>query len=168
MEKLLAAYARLLEAFLILLILVLLITVGLQIIGRYVDFIPRYLWTEEVANFSLTWVVFAGAILGVRENRHFMVDLLPERMPLWAEIVTKTIYYGAMYLLTLVFIVYGFRFTQAGMIRRSVLIGVRLVIVYIGVPITGFSWAAFITHNLVRDIRRIRRRDITTGEGDKQ
>ncbi|MBD3331712.1 TRAP transporter small permease subunit [candidate division GN15 bacterium] len=152
----------------ILLILVLLITVGLQIIGRYVDFIPRYLWTEEVANFSLTWVVFAGAILGVRENRHFMVDLLPERMPLWAELVTKTIYYCAMYLLTLVFIVYGFRFAQSGMIRRSVLIGVRLVIVYIGVPITGFSWAAFITQNLIEDVRRIRRRDTTTGEGQNQ
>lgn len=167
-EKFLAVYARILEALLILLVVVLLVTVGLQIIGRYVEFIPRYLWTEEVANFSLTWMVFAGAILGVHENRHFMVDLLPERMPLWAEIITKTVYYCAMYLLALVFIVYGFRFSQAGMIRRSVLIGVRLVIVYVAVPITGFSWVGFITLNLVRDIRRRLTGDLAADEGDKQ
>lgn len=47
-----------------------------QILARWVDFIPRALWTEEISRFLLVWVIFLGAAIGVRERSHFVVEVL--------------------------------------------------------------------------------------------
>jgi TRAP-type C4-dicarboxylate transport system permease small subunit len=51
--------------------------VFLQIVSRYTDLIPSYIWTEEMARFLFIWTVMIGAMIGVRESTHFDVDLLP-------------------------------------------------------------------------------------------
>ena len=53
----------------------LLIPVTLQILARYLDFVPRYIRTEEVARFCFIWVIMLGAMIAVRHDSHFDVDL---------------------------------------------------------------------------------------------
>ena len=50
----------------------------MQILARYVDFIPRYIWTEEVARFCFIWIIMLGAMIAVRDDTHFDVDVLPQ------------------------------------------------------------------------------------------
>ena len=59
------------------LIAVMIVPVTLQIFSRFVDFIPRYIWTEEVARFCLIWMIMLGASVAVRDGTHFDVDVLP-------------------------------------------------------------------------------------------
>lgn len=47
-----------------------------QICARWVSFIPRALWTEEMSRFILVWVIFLGAAIGVRERSHFILEIL--------------------------------------------------------------------------------------------
>jgi TRAP-type transport system small permease protein len=47
-----------------------------QICARWISFIPRALWTEEVSRFLLVWVIFLGAAIGVRERSHFILEIL--------------------------------------------------------------------------------------------
>ena len=53
------------------------VPVTLQIFSRFIDFIPRYIWTEEVARFCLIWIIMLGATIAVRDGTHFDVDVLP-------------------------------------------------------------------------------------------
>ena len=55
---------------------VLLLLVVYQICARWVSFIPRALWTEEMSRFLLVWVIFLGAAIGVRERSHFVLEIL--------------------------------------------------------------------------------------------
>lgn len=57
---------------------VLLAMVVYQICARWINFIPRALWTEEISRFLLIWVIFLGAAIGVRERSHFVVEVLGE------------------------------------------------------------------------------------------
>jgi TRAP-type C4-dicarboxylate transport system permease small subunit len=166
LEKVLNVYAKLMESAIVILVSVLLLTVGLQIIGRYADFIPRYLWTEELANFSLTWMILLGAILGVRERRHFFVDVLPERMHPAVSVIVDGIYYAAMMIMALVFIRYGFQFAMLGLVQRSVVLRVNLIVVYIAVPFTGVSWLLFLIHGLRQEIAESKRSEEREQGGD--
>lgn len=56
----------------------LLVIVVYQICARWISFIPRALWTEEISRFLLIWVIFLGAAIGVRERSHFVVEVLGE------------------------------------------------------------------------------------------
>src|SRR4051794_1016729 len=72
-----AGYARALSGLLALSVAVLMIPVSLQIISRYTELIPSYIWTEEMARFLFIWMVMIGAMVGVREGAHFEVDVWP-------------------------------------------------------------------------------------------
>lgn len=56
----------------------LLLMVVYQICARWIEFIPRALWTEEISRFLLIWIIFLGAAIGVRERTHFIVEVLSD------------------------------------------------------------------------------------------
>ena len=72
-----AAYAQLLTATLAMSVAILVIPVTLQMMSRYTDLIPAYIWTEEMARFLFIWMIMIGAMIGVRESAHFEVDVWP-------------------------------------------------------------------------------------------
>ena len=78
MKKFLDTYFKFLKIVLTVLMGVLIIPVTMQIFSRYVGFIPRYIWTEELARF-----LFHLDHSCWRDDRHavtmitFTVDLLP-------------------------------------------------------------------------------------------
>src|SRR3546814_15567180 len=91
LTRLLDPVDRVLRVAITALIALLIVPVVLQILARYVDFIPRYIWTEEVARFCFIWIIMIGAMIAVRDDTHFDVDLLPTPRPPagqgWARLV---------------------------------------------------------------------------------
>src|SRR6266480_7156821 len=45
----------------------------------------RFFWVEEIGEYSLAWLTFIGAALGIRRGVHFSVQMLTERWPLGAR-----------------------------------------------------------------------------------
>jgi len=150
-QRILETYTRVLEKIIIILMGALLISVALQVMGRYVPFIPRYLWTEEVANFSLIWTIFLGSIIGVREGKHFFVDFLPKNLSPGLNKAVRVIYYIFMYGVVLIFVIFGYRFFLMGYIQESELTGLNLGAIYISVPLAGISWFIFLAENIYKE-----------------
>src|SRR5687768_18495786 len=80
-RKLTRWYASLLAWLLVASVAVLIIPVSLQIFSRYTELIPSYIWTEELARFCFIWSIMLGAMVGIREGTHFVVDLWPPMNP---------------------------------------------------------------------------------------
>ena len=74
-------YAALLRWLLAIAVGILIFPVSLQIFSRYTELIPSYIWTEEMARFLFVWMIMIGAMLGIREGRHFEVDVWPRLAP---------------------------------------------------------------------------------------
>src|SRR5215475_13929735 len=41
----------------------------------------RFFWVEEIGEWSLAWLTFIGAALGIRRGTHFAVHLVIDRFP---------------------------------------------------------------------------------------
>ena len=78
MKALLEWYTSFLKVALTALMGLMIIPVSIQILSRYTEgFIPKYIWTEEVARFCFVWIIMIGSMIAVRDEAHFDVDLLP-------------------------------------------------------------------------------------------
>ncbi|MDH5211534.1 MAG: TRAP transporter small permease subunit, partial [Betaproteobacteria bacterium] len=76
-RKLTHWYGTLLSWLLVASVAILVFPVSMQIFSRYTALIPSYIWTEEMARFFFIWSIMLGAMVGIREGTHFVVDLWP-------------------------------------------------------------------------------------------
>lgn len=152
--KLCDAYAKLLHIVLFFLGLALLCAVGLQVAGRYVWFIPQYLWPQEVVNFALIWAIFLGSVLGVREGAHFNVDIFQykgQTINPALNVFLKIVFYAVLAAMVFVFMYYGWTyFSKWGLIQESEITGINLGWLYFAVPLTGASWLLYFFELLAR------------------
>ena len=148
------AYAELLSWLLVFSVGILIIPVTLQIVSRYTDLIPSYIWTEEMARFLFIWTIMIGAMIGVRESTHFEVDVWPRLSPR-AEALVRLMGRLGVLAAALVFVWAGLHFTQFAWHRISELAELPLWLIYVAWPVTGVTWLLFLGEQLLDDIRTI-------------
>ncbi len=134
---------------------ILIVPVMLQIFSRYVGFIPRYIWTEELARFCFIWMIMIGAMIAVREGTHFDVDLLPP-LSRKATAVLRIITHFAMFIFALVFLYFGYQFTQFGANQSSELAELPMWLIFIAWPLAGAFWLLFLVEKFAEDISVLR------------
>lgn len=143
MKNFIQKYFEVLQLLLTLMLMLLLIPVFLQVLSRFLPFVPRYIWTEEIARFAFIWVIMLGAMVAVRENTHFKVDFLPSLSPVW-ERRLELILLILLLLMSLVFLVGGWQFALFGSTQLSEIAGLPMLAIYLAWPIAGFSWILFL------------------------
>ena len=134
---------------------ILIVPVMLQIFSRYIGFIPRYIWTEELARFCFIWMIMIGAMIAVREGTHFDVDLLPTLKPR-ASAVLRMITHTAMLLFAVVFLYFGYQFTLFGANQSSELAELPMWLMFIAWPLAGAFWILFLAEKFAEDFRVLR------------
>ena len=129
------------------------IVVSYQVFSRYLGFLPRILWTEEVARFTFLWMLFLGAALAVRQGRHFTIDFFGHKLEgmrrrlSQAFVVVVIIGVGAFMVMG------GTEFFQMGMRRISTTSGIRLSWIYLALPASGALITVFGIEGLLKLIR---------------
>jgi TRAP-type C4-dicarboxylate transport system permease small subunit len=156
MKTLLDQYSNFLKATLTVLMAFILVPVALQIISRFTGVIPRYIWTEEVARFCFVWIIMIGAMVAVRDETHFDVDLMPHPKTKRDEGISRLVVHAAMTLMAIVFAWYGFQFARFGAIQRSEMSGINMVSIYISFPLAGVTWILFLLEKIIADVQLIR------------
>lgn len=156
MRTLIDGYHRFLKLVLTLLMGVLLVPVSLQIFSRYVGFIPRYIWTEELARFCFIWIVLVGAIIAVRDGTHFTADFLPHPKSRRIEALVRMFADFVILLVSLIFIVWGWPLVQFGLMQESEMAELPMVYIYIAWPLAGLSSILFLGERLIDHVRLFR------------
>jgi TRAP-type C4-dicarboxylate transport system permease small subunit len=87
--------------------------------------------------------VMIGAMLGVRESRHFEVDMWPILAPR-ADAALRLVTDLAILGFALVFVWAGYEFTAFAWNRISELAELPLWMIHIAWPIAGLTWVLFI------------------------
>src|SRR5438067_10781262 len=118
MKRILDRYHRLLTVLMVAAVALLIFPVTLQIISRYTDLIPSYIWTEELSRFLFIWMVMLWAMIGVREGTHFDVDIWPDLKPRSAAILRLVSNFFVL-VFAFVFAWWGIKFVQFGWNQTS-------------------------------------------------
>jgi TRAP-type transport system small permease protein len=145
-------YATLLSWLLAASVGILVFPVSLQIFSRYTALIPSYIWTEEMARFFFIWSIMIGAMVGIREGTHFVVDLWP---PLNARLQAVIRLVAAVFVLVFafVFLWWGIDFTRFAFNRISELAELPLWLIHVPWPLAGATWILFLGEQMWDDLR---------------
>lgn len=149
------ALAAALRVLLGLSVAVLVVPVSLQIFSRYTALIPAYIWTEEMARFLFVWAIMLGAMLGVREGSHFVVDLWP-RLSARTSALLDLLGSLGVAVVAAVFLWWGWRFTESAFYRISELAELPLWLIHMAWPLAGLVWLLFLFERIGRDLAVLR------------
>jgi len=153
MRTLNAHLYRVLQVLLTALIAVMIVPVTLQIFSRFIDFIPRYIWTEEAARFCLIWLIMLGATIAVRDGTHFDVDVLPTPKTAKGKAVGRIIVHISMLLVALIFVAFGWRFALFGWDQSSEMTGINMLSIHAAWPAAGICWFLFLIEKIGDDLK---------------
>ena len=143
-------YHRILLALLGILIGILVFPVALQVFARFLPFLPHWIWTEEMARLLFVWTIMIGAMVGVRESTHFVVDVWPPLSPR-ADAALRIVSRIGILIIAMVFFWMGIEFTRFAWWRISELAELPLWIIHIAWPIAGFTWLLFLAEQFYDD-----------------
>ncbi len=151
-RSIVAAYSWLLSQLLVLSLVVLIVPVSLQIFSRYTALIPSYIWTEEMARLLFIWTIMIGAMIGVREGSHLVVDVWSGLSPR-ANAAVSLISRFAILIIALVFLWSGWEFTRFAFNRISEMAEMPLWLIHVAWPLAGFTWIVFLGEQIYDDLR---------------
>lgn len=146
-------YYLFLKAVLATLMGLLLIPVVLQIAARYVSFIPRYIWTEEMARFCFIWVILVGSMVAVRDGTHFAVDLLPQASTKRGQAFFQMFVDFWIFVTAMIFIIWGWPLVKFGLLQTSEMAEMPMVLIYMAWPIAGITWILFLSEKFIDNIK---------------
>lgn len=149
MQYFIDRYFHLLQRLLTGLLVLLLLPVLIQVLSRFIPFIPRYIWTEEIARFAFIWIILIGSSVAVRDGSHFHVDVLP-KLSEGRERLLHLLLLMFMLLLAIVFMVGGFQFAAFGATQSSEISALPMLTIYIAWPLAGISWSVFLIEKVYR------------------
>ena len=134
---------------------ILIVPVTLQIISRYTELIPSWIWTEELSRFLFIWMVMLGAMIGVREASHFEVDVWPD-LGARATAALRIVSNLCILVFALVFVWWGFAFVRFGWDQLSELAELPMPWIFLAWPLAGLTWIVFLGESLLVNWRVLR------------
>jgi TRAP-type C4-dicarboxylate transport system permease small subunit len=158
MRKIIDAYHQLLTWLMVATVAILIIPVTIQIVSRYTQLIPAYIWTEELSRFLFIWMVMLGAMIGIREHSHFEVDVWPELRPR-ANALLRIVSHVFVLIFALVFVYWGIKFVQFGWYQESELAELPMPFIFVAWPLTGATWILFLGEAFIDNVRVLRGAD---------
>ncbi len=152
MKVLFDLYHRLLVWLLVGTVAVLIVPVTLQILSRFTDLVPAYIWTEELARFMFIWMVMIGAMIGMREGTHFEVDVWPP-LGVRGNALLRIVSHVLVLIFALVYVWWGIAFTRFGWDQLSEIAELPMWTIFIAWPIAGITWTLFIGESFIASSR---------------
>ncbi|MBD3307941.1 TRAP transporter small permease subunit [candidate division KSB3 bacterium] len=156
MRAFLRGLYRVLQVVITCLMGLLIVPVSMQILSRYTGIIPRYIWTEEVARFCFMWIIMLGAMIAVRDDTHFDVDILPQPKTPQSQAFSRLVVHFFMLFAALIFVRYGYDFAKFGYVQHSEITGINMLSIHIAYPLAGFIWIVFLGEKVYDDINIMR------------
>ena len=152
MKKLLDGTHRLLTRLMAATVAILIVPVTLQVVSRYTALIPAWIWTEELSRFLFIWMIMLGAMIGVREGSHFVVDVLP-RLPPRRSALLQIVTNLLVLAFALVFVWWGIEFVRFGWDQTSELAELPMTFIFIAWPVAGLTWVVFLGEAFLASFR---------------
>ncbi|UCF73741.1 MAG: TRAP transporter small permease [Deltaproteobacteria bacterium] len=158
MQRTMDYFGHVLEIGLVTIFSILLSLVSYQVFARYIGFIPRFLWTEEVSRACFIWMVMIGASLGVRQQRHFAIDALVEKFGGRSKFILQLFINVAVLCGSISFLWYGWGFLEMGSRRVSLVTGLPMTWAYASFFLSGLFMSLFCLVLIIRQVSDARRK----------
>ena len=97
----------------------------------------RFYWVEEIGEYSLAWLTFIGAAVGIRRGTHFAVHIVTERFPPALRRAVIIGHYVLLVAFGLLLTVYGWQVAELNSQSFSPALDVNLRWLYLSAVVGG-------------------------------
>jgi TRAP-type transport system small permease protein len=122
-----------------------------NVAGRYC-FNRPIPWAEEFARYAFIWLVFLGAAVCTKQNRHIAIDVLIPVLPTRLQSLCRLVVDLATLALMSIIIYYG-SILMASATSATSTLGVPRSVVYAAAPVSAALILAYALRDLRRDFR---------------
>jgi len=134
------------------------IVVFYQVLVRYLPISSEQMaWTDEVARLFLVWMAFITMTVAQRENSHFSVDIISNKLPRRARLFLAIF----IFILSCAFLVYiafnSFILMQASMDDRSPILEIPLMLFNLAVFFSTCLMFIYTILHITRSIKDLSR-----------
>jgi TRAP-type transport system small permease protein len=132
------------------------VCVTMQVFVRYVLQKPLFLWSEEMARFLLIWMVFLGIGVGVKNDAHFAMDVLPPLLGKRWGAAVRLFNDLCMGVILVLLLLAGIRFTYFGLFQNSPNMEVLMFWVFASIPLGAIVALTYLVERMqsrVHDMR---------------
>jgi TRAP-type C4-dicarboxylate transport system permease small subunit len=139
------------EIVIFILFIVLVSTVFLQVVARYVFNSPPS-WTEELARYCQVWIIILASSICIRKGSHLAVDYLSHKFPPYLSRFIKVLISILMSVYVAVVTVFGVRLMLVGHYQLSPAMQINMSYIYVIFPLGGllmFVEAVLSTYRII-------------------
>lgn len=133
---------------------VLLVALSYQVAARFV-LNSSASWTEELASYSLVWIVMLGIAIGVHEVALPKVEVLVVYLPQKVQIVLEIIVGLLCCIFFYVMITSGISMAHKMLPQRISSLGISVTWCYLSIPVGGVFDAFFTIEHILRNLIRL-------------
>lgn len=148
-------YFKLLCATITFIVGILLVPVTLQIVSRYTDLIPTWMWTEEAARFCLIWMIMLGAAIAVRMRGHFDIDLLPEPKTKRGKVLSRLFVDLVVAAFGAAFLWISAKYAFDARSEVSEITEMSMALMYVAFPLSAAGWLLFLGEQIFDDLSEL-------------
>jgi len=109
----------------------------------------RFFWVEEVGEYSLAWLTFIGAAIGIRRGTHFAVQMFSDRLGYLGRTILFSVHYLVLAAFGLVLAVFGWQVSELNSQSFSPALGLNLRWLYMSAVVGGVLIVLFSLATLV-------------------
>jgi len=139
------------------LLVVMVIIVFTNVVLRY-GFRSGIRWSEEVALVIVIWFTFIAMALGVKENLHISITILPKKLPRIFNDLLNILKYILEIAIGLILFYFGLGVTQNAALSRLPATGITNAVNYVIVPVSAvfiILYAAYYLSVALIDLKKV-------------
>ena len=127
------------------------VVVLMQVVFRNFLQIPL-IWTLEFAQLCFSWCIFIGAAVAFRRDAHYHLDIIPASFQTagsWQRIFALLLSAIVIYVL----LVFGVKFTEIGLTRSSLSLGISELWFFLPIPLSAASMVLFLVERIGAELK---------------
>lgn len=129
---------------------VMVLSVSYGVLGRYIPFIKKPRWTQELAILCMVWLCFVGAGLAIKEGLHVRMNVLDVFLPKKVCAAMHMLSYVLLLVVNLGWIYYGSILVTLTKTARMSATGWPMSLTYLSVVVGGIYGAVMALYRLIK------------------
>ena len=114
----------------------------------------RFFWVEEIGEYSLAWLTFIGAAIGIRRGTHFAVQIVTERLSPRLRRAIATGHYVLLVGFGALLAIYGWQVSELNSQSYSPALDLNLRWLYLSAVVGGILIVVYSLAALADSLRR--------------
>jgi len=131
------------------------IAVALQVFSRYI-FSIALPWSTDVIRFLFVYIVFLGAVVGIRDNLHINIDFLFKKFPTKIKNILSTIMSLVVIIFLFIFFISGIHFIYNSRTQVTPYLRISVSFYYLIIPLSAFMMIYYSILNLIRRLKELK------------